>query len=138
MGDVQINKLWVATFNRPAPGISRELLVLSLAYRIQEDAGGGLSPNARATIDATVDDLTPLQARSRSRATKLPVGTRLIRERRGQTFVVVAAGDGFILGDEVFSSLAQIAHKITEFSYPGPRFFGLKKRRKTVSLSRLK
>lgn len=135
MDDAQISKLWVATFNRPAPAISRELLVLSLAYRMQEGAYGELSPKARAAIDATVKHLTPLQARSRSRATKLPIGTRLIREWKGQTFVVVAAFDGFSLNGEMFSSLTQIAHKITGFSYPGPRFFGLRKRRRVIASS---
>ncbi|WP_414648594.1 DUF2924 domain-containing protein, partial [Edaphobacter sp.] len=47
----QLLDLWQKLYRRPAPpGIRRELMVPFLAYRMQEDAYGGLKPSTRSEL----------------------------------------------------------------------------------------
>jgi Protein of unknown function (DUF2924) len=49
----------------------------------------------------------------------------LIREWHGRTHTVAVTEDGFEYVGSTYSSLTQIAEKITGAHWSGPRFFGL-------------
>ncbi len=52
MNRTALCKQWQERFNKPAPdGVRKELLVRMLAYRIQEQAFGGLSATSRRRLD---------------------------------------------------------------------------------------
>jgi hypothetical protein len=114
-------------FHRTGPplGLSRDLLIRTLAYELQEHAHGGpslalrrrLQSLAGASEKAAVDPSLVLKA-----------GTTLLRQWRGHTHTVLVHNDGFEHEGQLYRSLTAIAERITEAHWSGPRFFGLTKR----------
>jgi hypothetical protein len=124
----QLLELWQKLYGRAAPaGIRRELIVPFLAYRIQENAYGGLNPSTLSELRCIARDLekpgSSTDFRSRPR---IKCGTRLIRQWRGETHEVVVAESGYEYGEIRYQSLSEIARKITGTRWSGPAFFGLK------------
>jgi hypothetical protein len=121
--------LWQQLYNRAAPAaIRREILVPFLAYRIQENAHGGLKPSALAELRRIA------RALDRNRMSNGPVvrtriktGTRLFRQWRGQTHEVFVTESGYEYRHVGYRSLSEIARKITGTRWSGPAFFGLKR-----------
>lgn len=110
------------------PNIRRELMIPFLAYKIQENAYGGLKPSTRAelrrigrALETGAGFLTPnLTPRTRP-------GTRMVRHWRGKPYEVLVTEAGFEYGGRSYDSLSQIAREITGTRWSGPAFFGLKK-----------
>ena len=105
---------WKRAYRRPAPQrISRELLLLALAYRMQERAEGGLSKaalkrlNGRGSVDG--EETPP----PRPKAPRLRPGTRLVREWHGEVHQVMVRDKGFEYRSQQYRSLSQIARAIT-------------------------
>ena len=120
-------ELWQKVYGRAAPeGLRRELLVPFLAYRIQENAHGGLKPSTLSELRRIAQSLEkpegPTESRSRPR---IKSGTRLIRKWRGETHEVTAAESGFEYHGITYRSLSEIARKITGTRWSGPAFFKL-------------
>jgi hypothetical protein len=109
----------------PPPRLSRDLLVRGIAYKIQEQARGGLS-KATLRLIARLGDQTETGAGATPLSQiVLKPGTRLVREWHGETHsVLVNAGD-FEWRGQRFASLSKIARAITGAHWSGPRFFGL-------------
>ena len=55
-------------------------------------------------------------------------GTRLAREWRGVTHMVLIHADGIEWRGQRYRSLSVVARKITGARWSGPRFFGLRRR----------
>ena len=106
----------------------REILVPFLAYRIQENAHGGLKPIALAELRRIA------RALDKNRMSNGPVvrariktGTRLFRQWRGHTHEVFVTESGYEYRRVGYRSLSEIARKITGTRWSGPAFFGLKR-----------
>ena len=56
----------------------------------------------------------------------LKPGTRLVREWRGATHMVLIHADGIEWRGQRYRSLSVVARKITGARWSGPRFFGLR------------
>ena len=113
---------WQAVHSAPPPkGISRRLLLLALAYRIQVDAYGTLDSKTRRYLRALAAGTS---AAVRPRPSLKP-GMRLMREWNGRTHVVDVTEDGLLWNGVTYSSLSAIARAITGARWSGPRFFGL-------------
>src|SRR6202047_3195132 len=117
-------------FHRTPPPmrLSRDLLTRGIAYKLQERAYGGLST-------ATARKLEHANADPQSRGAAKPVqpislrpGTRLVREWRGVTHMVLIHADGVEWRGQRYRSLTIVARKITGARWSGPRFFGLRQR----------
>ncbi len=117
---------WLELFKRPAPELRRDLLIRILAYRIQEQAYGGLSVRTHNRLRhlARLFEKDP-KAAVPSAPTIKP-GTRLLRQWQGQTHTVTAIEGGFEYKGKRYVSLSQIARLITGTRWSGPLFFGLK------------
>ena len=129
LGRAELLARWNRAHGRPAPKrISRELLLLALAYRMQERAEGGLSKAVlkRLKGHGGVDgkETPPL----RPRVPRLRPGTRLVREWHGEVHQVMVRDKGFEYRKERYRSLSQIAREITGTRWSGPSFFGLRRR----------
>jgi hypothetical protein len=128
MGKPALCKQWQESFKTPAPdGIRKELMIRMLAYRIQEQAFGGLKPKIRRRLDqmaATVSK-RPNSAANMARAKS---GTRLIRSWQGKTHTVTVEVSGYHYEGRRYRSLSEIARQITGTQWSGPLFFGLKSR----------
>ncbi len=122
---------WQERFRKPAPsGVRKELLVRMLAYRIQEQAYGGLSAQARRRLDemaAAMSSGDPKAAISNMVSAK--PGTQLIRSWRGKTHTVSIEETGCQYEGRRYRSLSEIARHITGTQWSGPLFFGLKSRK---------
>ncbi len=117
---------WKALYrSSPPKGLSRRLLILAIAYRMQVKRYGGMTPTLRRRLSmATGDDAARRKAKTNG-APPVTAGTRLIREWNGVTHVVDAIDDGFIWQGARYGSLSAIARAITGARWSGPRFFGL-------------
>ena len=111
----------------PPMRLSRDLLIRGIISQLQERAYGGLST-------ATARKLEQVGADSLSRGSVTPAppislrpGTRLVREWRGVTHMVLIHADGIEWRGQRYSSLSVVARKITGARWSGPRFFGLRR-----------
>ena len=123
----QLLEMWQRLYQRSGPtGIRRELLVPFLAYRIQEQAYGGLKPSTRSELRRIARDLEkPTRANRQRIPLRIKPGTRLVRQWRGETHEVAITEIGFEYRGLNYSSLSKIACKITGTRWSGPAFFGL-------------
>jgi hypothetical protein len=121
--------LWQKLYKKPAPrGIRREIVVPFLAYKIQENAYGGLKPKVVAELHRIAKALDKNRASTdQPIRTRLKTGTRLFREWRGHTHEVFVTDSGYEYSGAGYRSLSEIARKITGTRWSGPGFFGLKK-----------
>jgi hypothetical protein len=126
----QLLDLWLKLYRRAAPtGIRRELLVPFLAYRIQEQAYGGLEPATRSKLLRIARALENNQSTAELLTKpKVRPGTRIVRQWRGKTYEIFATEAGFEYKGTTFKSLSKIAQQITGTNWSGPAFFGMKKR----------
>jgi len=110
----------------PPKGLSRRLLILAIAYRMQAKRIGGLTPAARRRLTGKRGNGAAPDKRKPKTSAKLATGTRLIREWNGITHVVDVADGCFVWNGTRYRSLSAVARAITGARWSGPRFFALK------------
>jgi hypothetical protein len=123
----QLLELWLKVHGREAPsGIRRELLVPFLAYKIQENAYGGLKSAVRAELLRISQNLANNNSPTKKVIRrKLKTGTRLIRPWRGETHEIFVTESSYEYRGVGYRSLPEIARKITGTRWSGPAFFKL-------------
>ena len=121
-----LRQWWRTLFNSPMPAkASRPLLIYCLAYRIQQNAYGGLSATARRRLRTLAQPLAPEHGLAKPAAVRLAPGTRLVRQWREQRHEVTVLEQGFAYRGHRYRSLSAIARVISGSHCSGPRFFGL-------------
>ena len=114
---------WRMTFgSMPPSALTKDLIARMIAYRLQEQAFGGLDRATAKLLDAYArgdKGRTELMRR-------LKPGTVLVREYQGERHTVTVVPDGFMWQGATYSSLSIIARAITGTAWNGPRFFGLR------------
>jgi len=101
-----------------------------IAFKLQENAYGGLSAPARSEVDrlageVRIPDATPT-AKTRGDIPQQPrPGTVLQREWRGKQIRVHVTANGFEWDGREFGSLSAVATAITGAKWNGRLFFGL-------------
>ena len=120
--------------SEPPFGMSRDLLIRSLAYELQQRAHG--SPN-RALLRRlqTLAGASEKSALSFEPGVVLKAGTTLVRQWRGRTHTILVREDGFEYEGERYRSLTVIAERITGAHWSGPRFFGVTRRTRSSLLA---
>jgi hypothetical protein len=114
-----LRRRWRAVFGQTPPaGLSKNLLGRVLAWRLQEQAFGGLDRESLSLLEG-------LARRAGSLRRRLKPGTVFVREYHGQRHTVTVAGDGFEWQGMTYASLSAIARAITGTAWSGPRFFAL-------------
>jgi hypothetical protein len=127
--------------------LPRWLLMRVVAYRLQALAHGDLDLKTLRYLDRVARDQqkggregprgknTPA-GRSGSAGTiiapvptRLRPGTQLVREHGGELHRVIVLEQGFSWNGRAFTSLSEIARKITDTNWNGPAFFGLRPKR---------
>ena len=131
----QLRDEWRRLYRGQPPRLSRDLLIRTTAYRMQELAYGGLSKATERRLAALARELRDKGSVVVTPELSLRPGARLVREWRGRTHTVVVTENGFEYAAKAFPSLTKIAHAITGAHWSGPRFFGLI--RKPASSGRL-
>jgi Protein of unknown function (DUF2924) len=105
----------------PPRGLTKDILGRMIAYRIQEEAFGGLDRETAKLLDRLAKGHKPSEMNRR-----LKPGTVVVREYEGVRHTVTVAADGFLWREMTYSSLSTIAQLITGTKWNGPRFFGLR------------
>ena len=111
----------------PPFGISRDLLIRSLAYELQQRAHGSPNLALRRRLQ-TLAGASETGALSFEPGVVLKAGTTLVRQWRGRTHTILVCEDGFEYEGERYRSLTVIAERITGAHWSGPRFFGVTRR----------
>jgi hypothetical protein len=118
-----LKKRWSEIFDIKVPArMSRSLLRYAIAYRLQENALGGLSPATQRHLERFMDNGKPAVRPG----TAVKPGTRLLREWHGYTYEVIVLDQGVMFKGQRYRSLSQVARKITGAKWSGPTFFGLR------------
>jgi hypothetical protein len=110
--------------------LPRDLLIRSIAWRIQTAAHGDLAPAATRQLGRLTAQLARSGDLDLEREARLKPGTKLVREWRGRTIRVLVLEDGYLFEDRRYASLSHVASAITGTRWSGPRFFGLKQRKR--------
>jgi hypothetical protein len=120
--------LWHEAFDEQPPrGLSQAFLARLLAYDLQVQARGGLSPRLVKRLQAMAAGDTPRPA-----APQLKPGAQLLRTWNGVTHRVDVVEAGYRYRGDIYRSLSAIAKRITGAHWSGPRFFGLVSRSKAA------
>jgi hypothetical protein len=123
---VELRALWHAKFKTDPPkAFGPDLLRRSLAYKIQENAYGGID----STTARLLKQLMAQHAKTLGKIVlprRLKPGVVLVREWKGQRHRVTVTQDGFAYDGKEYNSLSKIARLITGSRWNGPRFFGLR------------
>jgi Protein of unknown function (DUF2924) len=110
----------------PPAGLSRDMLLRAVSYKVQDRAYGGLSQAAKRALRHLAPKLTAEGANGALRLpSTLKPGVRLVRDWRGHAHSVVVLEDGFEYQEQRYRSLTEIARQITGAHWSGPRFFGI-------------
>jgi hypothetical protein len=109
----QLRDEWRRLYRGQPPRLSRDLLIRTIAYRMQELVYGGLSKATQRKLDALAKDLKVKGSIVVTPDKSLRPGTRLVREWRGKTHTVVVTENGFEYAGKTFPSLTKIAHAVT-------------------------
>src|SRR5437763_1733374 len=124
-----LRRRWRVVFGRSAPAaLSKDLLGRMIAWRLQEQAFGGLDRESLKFLDR-------LARHGGSPPRRLKPGTVLVRDYQGQRHTVTVARDGFDWQGTIYPSLSAIARAITGTAWSGPRFFALAPRNGTPTRS---
>jgi hypothetical protein len=124
----QLRDKWRRLYRGQPPRLSRDLLIRSIAYRMQELAYGGLSKATQRTLATMTRELEANGNVSVAPDLRVRSGARLVREWRGRTHTVSVTNDGFEYLGNTYASLTKIAQEITSAHWSGPRFFGLNRK----------
>lgn len=127
----ELRRRWAGAWGRqPHARIGRLLLEKSLAYRLREQKGEGLSAQQMARLDHLVVSYLRNPKSFDQGPASLKPGTKLIRSHGGAQHVVIVRPDGFEYQGKVYTSLSEIASSITGTRWNGWKFFGLKHKEK--------
>ena len=126
-----LHREWRHLYKSEPPKISRDLLIMGLAYRRQEIEHGGLGKATLRKLHTLAKTLRTTGKVGASPGLAVKPGARLIRKWHGRTHTVTVTEDGFEYAGTTYSSLTQIARKITGAHWSGPRFFGLDAKKAT-------
>jgi hypothetical protein len=125
-----LKQQWLALYgSEPPRHVSRELLTRAVAYRIQEQARGGLKPSTRRLLVRLGNDARSGQPLKFEPAIEASAGTVLVRDWHGTAHEVRVLDRGVLYKRKRYRSLTEVARLITGVHWNGPRFFGLRSKR---------
>lgn len=121
-------KVWDRYFPRRPDYPNRAHVESRIAYKLQEEAFGGLAPEIRQRLEAIGAKHSKIKLRSKPRKFAFAPGTVLLREWGEHEHRVTVTAEGlFEYQGSTFKSLTAVARHITGAHWSGPFFFGLDK-----------
>ena len=130
LSTAELRQKWAELWGiQPHRYIRREMLEKSVAFKLRELAGHGLSPEQQARLDRLVLAYKKNPDCFDETHINLKPGTRLSRIWNGEKYSVMTLADGFEYKSRKYSSLSEIASQITGTRWNGWVFFGLKKKK---------
>lgn len=120
-----LRRAWRTIWQSDAPAVqSADLLFRLMAWRLQADHLGGLTLETQVRLA-----LLRRQVEARTLRVASPVrapqpGVKLVRDWQGTRHEVTVTETGYLYRDTAYTSLSEIARRITGTRWSGPRFFG--------------
>jgi hypothetical protein len=119
--------VWDRYFTSRPINPNRAFVESRIAYKLQEEAFGGLAPETRQRLEAIGAKHSKIKLRARPRKFDFAPGTVLLREWGEREHRVTVNAEGhFEYEGHTFKSLTAVARHITGQHWSGPLFFGLK------------
>jgi len=122
----ELREIWLQRIGAPAPATSAEVTRRWLAWELQAQVRGGLDAPTRRRLRQIAKALRADPEVGRAHQPTPAPGRVLMREWNGVTHRVLVLDEGFSCNGERYSSLSEIALRITGTRWSGPRFFGLR------------
>ena len=120
----QLWTLWDQYFPRRPSHHNRNYVEARIAYKLQEEAFGGLTSTLRQQLIRLGEAQSTMKKRKTNTVCIVP-GTVLIREFGNREHRVQALAEGvFEYEGQRFKSLSAVARHITGTQWSGPVFFG--------------
>ena len=118
--------IWDRYFSSRPLNPNRAFIESRIAYKMQEEAFGGLAHNTRQRLEAIGAKHSKIKLRAKPREFDFAPGTILLREWGEREHQVTVTAEGlFAYGGHTFKSLTAVARHITGTRWSGPLFFGL-------------
>ena len=130
LGLSELRAVAVSRLGRCPTLASTELTRRWLVWELQAASRGGLDAGTRRRLRQLAHSTRSSGASDTLPDTAVRPGTVLTREWADTVYRVVATETGFSWNGQTWSSLSEIAFRITGTRWSGPRFFGLKRRKK--------
>jgi hypothetical protein len=122
----QLRELWQAEFKSSPPrAFGPDLLRRSIAYKIQEDAYGGLDRTTARLLNQLIAQISKNKGKLVV-PRRIKPGAVLVRDWKGSSHRVTVSDKGFTYEGQHYDNLSEIARLITGTRWNGPRFFGLR------------
>lgn len=126
---LELRQKWAEYWRiQPPAGMGRVTLKKSLAYKIRESSGDGLTPAQQKQLDNLVAQYRRNPQCFDQKQMVMKPGTRLVRVWKGKRCNVIIRVDGFEYKEKLYTSLSQVAYDITGTRWNGWVFFGLKEK----------
>lgn len=126
-----LKQQWRALYgSEPPRRVSRELLTRAVAYRLREQARGALKPSTRKLLVRVANDARRGQLLKFDATVPASAGTVLVRDWHGTTHEVRVLDRGVLYKRKRYRSLTEVTKLITGAHWNGPRFFGLRSKRR--------
>jgi hypothetical protein len=126
MSMAELWPLWDRYFPRRPQYPNRTHVESRIAYKLQEEAFGGLDPALRRRLEAIGAKHSRIKLRAKPREFDFAPGTVLVREWGEREHRVRVTPEGlFEYEGLTFKSLTAVARHITGAHWSGPLFFGL-------------
>lgn len=140
LGTAALRRQYRELFGEDTPSHNRDYLFKRIAWRLQEQAYGGLSQRTAQRLETLVDESLirqrppsgfrpPVQAGPRPDTRPEPrtpmVGTVLRRRYKGHDLEVTILDNGILYDGTLYTSLTAAARAITGTRTSGRLFFGL-------------
>lgn len=124
-----LKERWRELFKNPAPKyFRREFLIRAIAYQLQVDRFGGLSPETKRRLRQIAEALREGAEPALTSVPRIKPATKLIRSWKGETHIVTALDQGYEWKRKRYESLSEVARAITGTRWNGLLFFGVKRR----------
>lgn len=125
---------WQARMKSEPPRVSAGLLRLGLAYELQARALGGLSSASEKVLASYAPGkLNRNAVKPMRQLPSVRPGMRLVRVWSDTAHVVTVSDDGAIeWNGKSWRSLSVVARAITGTQWSGPKFFGLRDRKRAA------
>jgi hypothetical protein len=121
----ELKRQWSEAWGMPPPPkISRTMLEKSLAFKLREQAGLGLTPEQQEKLNRLV--ATYKRNPAPLRELRVKPGTRLVRTWQGVQHAVLVRSDGYEYKGLTCRSLSEVSRMITGTNWNGWAFFGIK------------
>jgi Protein of unknown function (DUF2924) len=122
-----LRERWKELYGKaPSGQIGRSFLIRAIAYRLQEQAFGGLKPSTERLLARVAAETAAGSLPKKPQSREAQTGTILVREWQGNANRITVLDDGVAFNGKRYRSLSEVAREITGSRWSGPRFFGLR------------